>query len=95
MKIEYPIIIKGGEIIHPSPKEEKRLYRRVIALLRQKDGNYVIKGERQSNKRTNPQNAYYWGVVLPHITAEFKRLGNVCNNDSRFSNRNNWNRFNN
>lgn len=81
MKIEYGIIVGSGEIIYPSPTEEKRLYRRMIAILKQNDGRYTIKAGKESHKRSNQQNAYYWGVVLPCITDEFKRLGNNCNTD--------------
>lgn len=78
---KYTLVMEGGDIIYPSISEQKRLYRRLIAILRQNDGRYEIVGRKESKRRTNPQNAYYWGVVIPRIRAEFERLGNICDND--------------
>ena len=78
---KFNIEVKGGSIIFPSFNERARLVRRLLALLSKNDGLYTIEGKKATNKRTNPQNAYYWGVVIPLITQEFKRLGNVCNED--------------
>lgn len=37
--------------------------------------NIVIKFERNGSKRSNPQNAYYWGVVIREITIRLRDLG--------------------
>lgn len=39
----------------------------------------VITFEKLKRKRSNAQNAFYWGVVLPLITAYIRELGNEWN----------------
>jgi hypothetical protein len=39
--------------------------------------NVVIKFERKGGKRSNPQNRYYFGVVLKEITLRLRDLGHV------------------
>jgi len=39
-------------------------------------GTIEVRFNRKTKRRTNPQNAYYWSVVLPHIHAALVELGN-------------------
>lgn len=49
---------------------------RLLEWARQYPGkNIVIKFERKGSKRSNPQNAYYWGVVIREITIRLRDLG--------------------
>lgn len=40
-----------------------------------KDGRYLLEAD-SSKKRTNPQNRYYWGVVVWEIRNKLEQLGN-------------------
>jgi hypothetical protein len=39
---------------------------------------FTIKVERLKKKRSTPQNAYYWGVVVPMVRERLYELGNEC-----------------
>lgn len=39
--------------------------------------NIVIKFERKGSKRSNPQNRYYWGIVIKEITLRLRELGHT------------------
>lgn len=43
--------------------------------------NIVIKFERKGSKRSNPQNAYYWGICIKEITLRLRELGHTWIND--------------
>lgn len=43
--------------------------------------NIVIKFERKGSKRSNPQNAYYWGICIKEITLRLRDLGHTWIND--------------
>jgi hypothetical protein len=44
-----------------------------------KDGKYLLEAD-NSNKRTSPQNRYYWGCVIPILTGAFRDLGHELTN---------------
>lgn len=49
----------------------------IASVVRRMDGKRIaltIKDARR--KRSNPQNRYYWGVVIPHVEAMFHEAGN-------------------
>jgi hypothetical protein len=43
--------------------------------------NIVIKFERKGSKRSNPQNRYYWGIVIKEITIRLRELGHTWVSD--------------
>jgi hypothetical protein len=43
--------------------------------------NILIKFERKGSKRSNPQNNYYWGIVIKEITLRLRDLGHTWMND--------------
>jgi len=45
------------------------------------NGTIEVTFKKKTRRRTNPQNAYYWGVVLPHIHAALVDLGNDIDQD--------------
>lgn len=57
---------KDGEVAN------KKAIRDLFAQL--KDGKYLIEIN-QHNKRSNPQNRYYWGLVIPMIKTGIKDMG--------------------
>jgi hypothetical protein len=40
---------------------------------------FTLKIERKKKKRSNEQNAYYWGVVIPMVRERLHELGNEFN----------------
>jgi hypothetical protein len=42
----------------------------------------IIKIEKAKKKRSNPQNSYYWGVIIPIIQNCLKDSGNLLSNDN-------------
>src|ERR1035441_563551 len=42
------------------------------------EGEYILLLKKLYTNRTNPQNAYYWGVVIPHVLEGLKELGHEC-----------------
>lgn len=45
------------------------------------DGSVNITIERKSRKRSNQQNAYYWGVIIPLCKRGFNDLGHDLNDE--------------
>ena len=66
MKTFCLIHIREGKITNPA------VIRKAFDGL--KDGRYTVDITRQ-NKRSNPQNAYYWGLVIPLLKKGFEDLG--------------------
>lgn len=60
--------IRNGEITNPEALE--KLY----AALKSKDGKYILEGSAH-NKRSNPQNRYYWGLVVPIVKKGIEDMG--------------------
>lgn len=53
-----------------------------ISSFLKKNSDYVVTiNFRVDKNRTNPQNKYYWGVVVPYITLALKEFGNETNNN--------------
>jgi hypothetical protein len=52
-----------------------------VAVSLLKDGNYEMKLERVSKKRTNLQNSFYWGVIIPLCTKGLLDLGHAVDSD--------------
>lgn len=68
--LEYSCLVTGGRI----PVEVSRL---VATALRNMEGKRVIVSVREhKKKRSDPQNRYYWGVVIPAVLAMFLEAGN-------------------
>jgi hypothetical protein len=61
IRIETYCRVKKGEL----KIINSRLFKENIKGL--PDGNYTISIEKRYNKRSNPQNAYLWGVVYPIV----------------------------
>jgi len=55
----------------------RQLFNDTIACL--KDGDYVLEVKERKKKRSNNQNAYYFGVVVTMICKRFIDLGNDVN----------------
>ena len=74
-----PITIetKEGDIISPN---FPTVLRRFLAQIKTKDGKWELVARRP--KRTNPQNAYYWAVVVELIGDIMRDYGNRVNNDT-------------
>lgn len=45
------------------------------------DGSVMVTIERKSRKRSNQQNAYYWGVIIPLCKRGFNDLGHDLNDE--------------
>lgn len=45
------------------------------------DGSVIVTIERKSRKRSNQQNAYYWGVIIPLCKRGFNDLGHDLNDE--------------
>lgn len=58
--------IRNGEIANKSAV--KKLFDQL------QDGKYIIEINKH-NKRSNPQNRYYWGLVVPMIKTGIKDMG--------------------
>jgi hypothetical protein len=71
-KLETYFTMKDGRAIYPNVEA----YRNAIAAL--PDGKYINKIEKLFGKRTNPQNRYYWGIVLPIVVQGLKDVGYEC-----------------
>jgi hypothetical protein len=68
--LEYSCLVSGGKI----PLEVSRA---VAVALRHLDGKRVIVSLREHRaRRSNPQNRYYWGVVVPLVLQMFVEAGN-------------------
>lgn len=69
MKIQYPAKIVSGvlKIIHRENFDKE--------IKATKDMYVKVTIEKQKKKRSNPQNRYYWGVVIPMLKEKFKDLG--------------------
>jgi hypothetical protein len=49
---------------------------RLLEWARQYPGkNLIIKFERKGSKRSDPQNRYYWGIVIKEIALRLRELG--------------------
>ena len=66
MKVFVIVHIRQGVITNPA------VIRKAFDGL--KDGRYIVDITKQ-NKRSNPQNAYYWGLVIPLLKKAFEDLG--------------------
>jgi len=61
MKLTYYGKVLGGKLILPR--------RRIAKEMQQFEGKAVaVTIERKKNIRSSPQNRYYWGVLLKHLT---------------------------
>lgn len=58
--------IKGGSIVNRT-----QLVKKIHSL---KDGKYIVEFS-ANNKRSNPQNRYYWGLVVPMVQHGIKEMG--------------------
>ena len=73
--LDFPCRVTNGRI--PSAVAE-----RLAAPIRRMDGRRVVQSLReQTRKRSNPQNAYYWGVVVAEVTQMFRGEGNMVDAD--------------
>ena len=70
MKFEIYSTVNNGEI-----KQNKNLYNEALKSFEGK--GIVITIEKRKNKRSNPQNAYFHGVVLPLVYNGLKELGHT------------------
>lgn len=69
-KLTYQGSVKDGVISLPS----KRLRKEVGSVFNGHTIEVIFKRKRK--RRSNEQNKYYWGVVVPHIVAAMIDLGN-------------------
>jgi hypothetical protein len=67
--IETYFKIEKGIVIYP----DIEAFRTAIKVL--PDGTYINKIEKLFGKRTNKQNRYYWGVMLPIVLKGLQDLG--------------------
>jgi len=72
MKLESVFTMEFGRVVYPDPEK----FRRAIQSL--PDGIYINRIEKLYSKRTNPQNSYYWGVVLPLVKDGLLQVGYEC-----------------
>lgn len=72
MKLETYFTISSGRVLYPEPEK----FREAIRAL--PDGVYTNKIEKLYSKRTNRQNAWYWGIVLPMVRDGLKDVGYDC-----------------
>lgn len=70
MKFEIYTKVEKGNI-----KQNRNLF--IDALKSFEGKGIVITIEKRKNKRSNPQNAYFHGVVLPLVYAGLKELGHT------------------
>jgi hypothetical protein len=69
MKVEIDSKVLNGKL-----EKNRDLISEVIQSLEGKD--IIITIEKKRKKRSNPQNAYYWGIVLPMMqTGFYNNLG--------------------
>jgi hypothetical protein len=73
VKIESFFQMQQGRALYANPESF------VTAIKALPDGFYVNKIEKLYNKRSNPQNAYYWGVVCPLVRDGLMNVGYECN----------------
>ena len=74
---EFRGLVSGGRL--PAAEE-----RELSALLARMEGKPVVVTVKEvKRRRSNDQNGYYWGVVVPAVTAMFRDAGNyVDENDT-------------
>lgn len=70
MKLYYHAKVEDGEI-----RITKRFKKEVVDAFNDKSIKITV--ERNRVKRSQPQNAYYWSVVLPYVRDGFIDVGNV------------------
>lgn len=75
----WPITIetKEGDIISPN---FPAVLRRFLAQLKTKDGKWELVARRP--KRSNPQNRYYWGIVVEMVKMGLIESGNYIHLES-------------
>lgn len=68
----YEIItnVKNGNLVR-----NRNLIKEAISAFENKE--IVIRIERKKKRRSNPQNAFYWGVCLPLMQQALKESGNL------------------
>jgi hypothetical protein len=71
-KIETYFTMQSGKAFY----QDIEKFRGAIASL--PDGYYTNTIKKIYNNRTNPQNAYYWAVVLPIVRDGLKDVGYEC-----------------
>lgn len=64
----FASVIDGKTVRYPAKMTEFILQMKVDRV------RITIQPDRR--RRTNPQNAYYWGVVIPHVIAGLQDAGN-------------------
>lgn len=75
MKIEIRTDVKNGRF--------KRNYNLIIDAVKSFEGkDVVLTLEKPKKKRSNPQNAYYHGVVIPIVQNCLKEAGHVMTKES-------------
>ena len=70
-QLTYAGTVENGTAILPRAKMRAEIAR----LFEGKD--IEVRIQKRKKHRTNPQNAYYWGVVVPLIQEAIKDLGDV------------------
>ena len=74
--MKFSIKVRNNKILQ-SPQELRRLISRLFALIRLKDGDYVIEAKKDIKAKSNPQLAYLHGVVIKMITQAFNDSGDI------------------
>lgn len=76
-RLSYIGQIQNGKLILNSPRRQKM----TADIAGMRDGRMVEIELRPLPRRSNPQNAYYWGVVIALIMEELQKLGHEVNAD--------------
>jgi hypothetical protein len=71
---------KGETILSPQSFE---IIHNALAQMRQAGGPWNIDFKQARKTRTNPQNSYYWGVVIPNMMRGFVEMGNDLDPNSK------------
>ncbi len=79
-KLTYFGSTKGGRV---KLKNKDKFTREVASYF--EDSDIVIDVYKKKRRRSLPQNAYYWGVIIVILTDYFKELGQVRNGDETHS----------
>lgn len=77
MELQYDCYVKGGSLF----VKNRELYLQEISGLQQ-DKEYTIVIRVKRKPRSNGQNKYYWGIVVPQVLRGLKEAGfNVFSKD--------------
>lgn len=74
-KIEILSKVEGGKLLR-----NRHLLEKTITHFEGK--NITITIERTRNKRTNPQNKWYWGLAVPMVQHRLSELGELMSKES-------------